>query len=1182
MVGEFGEVQVMDWGLAKELASRPRQLTGDSSEPDDWRRRLDDDHDPASRPRHSESRPRESESRPRQLTGDSSEPDDWRRRLAADENVHHTAAGTIMGTPGYMAPEQARGEPVDARADVFALGSILAAILTGQPAFVGTTINETIAKAANAELADVLSRLDACGTDAELLAIARRCLAALPQDRFADGREVASAVASYRATVEARLRQAETAAAEALVREAEQRKRRRLAVTLGGGIAAVLLIGLGVSLWQGSIARAERNAKAKALEAESTALNAERQAREQATTAELAAKKRLVQVEKGIESLATLFANINPRSEDPNAPALYDRLRANALRMATELDAEAVGDPLAVARLQTILGTVLRNLGESAKAIELLEKAVATRRSLLGETDDSTISTTNRLAAAYASTGRHNEAITGFRFALDHLMKVAGLDHPETRATATDLGHALQAAGQFREALAIFESVHAATLRIYGPENTNTCTASCNLATAKFLAGDVINAIADYERARVVFEGKLGPEHVDTMRILHGLGRAYVRANRMKDAIPLLERVRDVRAAKLGPTHPVTLMVQADLAAAYGQSGRRTEAISLGEKVLAERQAKLGPEHPDTLASMSNLAADYQREGKYADAVRIDEQVLAVRKKTLGPTHLDTLTSMNNLATAYGKLRKHADAIKLYQHAQPIMEKEFGPDHPHTLQLKHNLADTYADAGQLDLAIPLFEKVCEARLKKFGPDDRHTLDSSFLLAKALHKKRDYRRAAGLAEIVYEKRKESLGESAPATLTALGEWASILLDAGDAQAAIKRYEQLHKALLARKRDDPALLTTLHNVGVSYRELGQHAKAIEVLEQAWAERKGMLGAEHVDTLTTQCELGASYSESKKLSKAVELLEPALAGLQKSLGPDHSDTLVAANNLAATYRDSGKLPQAIALFREVHQKRADLLGAEHEDTLTALNNLAGTYQEAGRLPEAIITYDTCRKAYLKNFPRDHPQVLIVTVNLAVALYKSGKPREAMTFLEEAAPLVEKRKFQPAASAPVILSLIRIYDEQERYADAESWRVKWLGHLKSTRGEKSLEVVIESFNLAECRGNQKKWAKAEQTYRDCAASLNKVNPELWTKWLIEARIGQTLMEQKKYAEAEPLLLKAYDNLKKNEKQIPPAQKYRLPEVVDDMIQLYRLMERPDDVKKWVTERKQYPYRTP
>ena len=90
------------------------------------------------------------------------------------------APGSAMGTPAYMAPEQARGEGdrVDERADVFALGSILCEVLTGEPAFLGRSSGEILRKAALGDLADALARLDACGADAELIAIARDCLAA--------------------------------------------------------------------------------------------------------------------------------------------------------------------------------------------------------------------------------------------------------------------------------------------------------------------------------------------------------------------------------------------------------------------------------------------------------------------------------------------------------------------------------------------------------------------------------------------------------------------------------------------------------------------------------------------------------------------------------------------------------------------------------------------------------------------------------------------------------------------------------------------------------------------------------------------------------------------------------------------------------------------------------------------
>ena len=53
-----------------------------------------------------------------------------------------------MGTPAYMAPEQARGEPVDQRADVFALGAMLYHVLAGAPPYNARTATDVIAAAA--------------------------------------------------------------------------------------------------------------------------------------------------------------------------------------------------------------------------------------------------------------------------------------------------------------------------------------------------------------------------------------------------------------------------------------------------------------------------------------------------------------------------------------------------------------------------------------------------------------------------------------------------------------------------------------------------------------------------------------------------------------------------------------------------------------------------------------------------------------------------------------------------------------------------------------------------------------------------------------------------------------------------------------------------------------------------
>ncbi|HTK94528.1 MAG TPA: protein kinase [Terriglobales bacterium] len=107
-----------------------------------------------------------------------------------------TEPGTVMGTCGYMSPEQARGEEVDFRSDQFSFGSVLYEMVTGNPAFRGATYAEKMAAILRDEPSQIASRI--LQAPAPFLWIVERCLAKDPQQRYASTRDLARDLASVR------------------------------------------------------------------------------------------------------------------------------------------------------------------------------------------------------------------------------------------------------------------------------------------------------------------------------------------------------------------------------------------------------------------------------------------------------------------------------------------------------------------------------------------------------------------------------------------------------------------------------------------------------------------------------------------------------------------------------------------------------------------------------------------------------------------------------------------------------------------------------------------------------------------------------------------------------------------------------------------------------------------------
>ncbi|HTO88643.1 MAG TPA: protein kinase [Thermoanaerobaculia bacterium] len=151
--------------------------------------------------------------------------------------VSETQAGTILGTVGYMSPEQASGKPIDYRSDQFALGSILYEMASGKRAFQRDTHAETLTAIIREE-PEPVARL-APGTPAPFRWLVERCLHKDPDGRYASTWDLAQDLKSVRD----HLSEAGVAPQAAVAPAAPKRNLRRGVLT---GLALLAILAAGI------------------------------------------------------------------------------------------------------------------------------------------------------------------------------------------------------------------------------------------------------------------------------------------------------------------------------------------------------------------------------------------------------------------------------------------------------------------------------------------------------------------------------------------------------------------------------------------------------------------------------------------------------------------------------------------------------------------------------------------------------------------------------------------------------------------------------------------------------------------------------------------------------------------------------------------------------------------------
>jgi len=415
-----------------------------------------------------------------------------------------------------------------------------------------------------------------------------------------------------------------------------------------------------------------------------------------------------------------------------------------------------------------------------------------------------------------------------------------------------------------------------------------------------------------------------------------------------------------------------------------------------------------------------------------------------------------------------------------------------------------------------------------------------------------------------------------------------------------------------------KDRPVVEASIcETLGTTYWYLGDYPQAIRKLERAVALREATLGSEHPDTLAARNNLAATYRSAGRMADALRLREQTLKQQEAKLGPDHPDTLHSRDNPAGAYLEAGRAAEAIRLHEQTLKQREAKLGPDHPKTLTSRNNLAQAYRAAGRTAEAIRLHEQTLKQMEAKLGADHPDTLASRDNLAQAYRNAGEFAKARPLLEPrlrtATELYRQRLRQRGPTHIDTLLALRdqaqILSWQGRFDEAELrlWRVlaalndrkpddpivvytvgliadsgrrakraqtaEWLRAWRAEwerGGDGGLSVASALEHFGQQQLSQHNYSDAEPPLRDCLTIRQAKQPDEWTTFNTQSLLGGALLGQKKYVDAEPLLLQGYQGMKQRGARIPPQSKIRLSEALERLVQLYEATGKKDEADKW------------
>jgi serine/threonine protein kinase len=563
-----------------------------------------------------------------------------------------TRAGGMVGTPGYMSPEQADPSvlDVDTRTDVYSLGVVLYELLTGvlpfnadqwktkpfhevlrqlheeDPPSPSTRVNGDSTSTTAAQRRNMEPRQLASLLRGDLDWITLKALEKERAHRYGTPSELGADIGRYLRNEPVVARPPSTA-----YRTIKYIQRHKFGAAAATAMALLLIAFASMQAVQLRRITRERD-----------------------------------RADRVTKFMTGMFKVSNPSEARGNAVTAREILDKSA----KDIDTGLANDPELQAQMMNVMGTVYQSLGLTSKAEPLLRRAFEIRQRILGPKNPETLQAQSDLAVAVLAESHYPEAERLCRETMETRRQVLGPEHHDTVDSMVQLARILGFESRYDEAEKLNRDA-LEVLRRRWPQDRLTATALSLLADTLTHEEKYSEAEKAAREALDMDRRALGSDHPSVLRDMFNLGGILTGEQHYAEAEEIHKELIESARRVLGPQHPGTLVAMGTLAMILDREKRFPECEKLYRDVLDAQRQTLGPEHASTLLTLGNLGSLLIEEKNYSEAEKVLREALAGLRRVLGPSHEVTVTALDNLARALALEGKRDEAfVNLWTYAE--------------------------------------------------------------------------------------------------------------------------------------------------------------------------------------------------------------------------------------------------------------------------------------------------------------------------------------------------------------------------------------------------------------------------------------------------------------------------------------------------------------------------------